>query len=110
MDLKGFNLRNLTLKDVRQCLENAGYMTTDKEFRLASDCELFKYIGCRDGQARYLVAFEDEDSPKEGNMFVTIIFVSVGASGCLVGDYAGGVSFESTDIHAIQEYIEERCN
>jgi len=101
------NFREFTINDVRQCLENNGYLTKASEYKFAWDNDYFKYIGVADGKARYLVGFE---SDQDESMYVSVVFVMIGNSGTLVADYSAMPVFESENEDEIAAYIENRCN
>lgn len=97
------NLAAATIDDIKQLLNDTGYVTTDKELSFARDNDLFKFVGVKNGHAVYLVGFEDEDE-NEG-MYVSKVFVSISKTGTLEAEWAGMPCFESKLLPAIIGFI-----
>lgn len=104
------NFRTLSIAQLRAILDDTGYENTDDEFAVAEQDDCFKYIGCANGSARYLVGFKDdharEDAPP---YYVSCIYVSIGHDK-LQADYGGMPEFNAEELEEIQAYIEKRCN
>ena len=63
------NYADFTVQDIRTCLENAGYITTNKEFEVAQEDGAFKYVKGN----MFLVGFYDDmigDNYIVGELFV----------------------------------------
>lgn len=109
MALPKIDFRSFTVDDIRECLENHGYATTDQEFEVAND-GAFKYIGVNhtNGFHRYLVGFEDDENTEQ--YYVSRVFVSFhNCLGTFVAEYGGTPECEGTR-EEIDEYIERICN
>lgn len=109
MALPTVDFRSFTIADIRECLGNAGYLTTDREFEIADD-GAFKYIGYNNkGNHRYLLGFVDDDTDGE-QYLVSRIFVDFdAASGTFHAEYSGMPEYQGTR-DEIDEYIEKICN
>lgn len=107
MAIPKLDMRNLSLDDVIECLENSGYIINQKEFGFARDDDAFKYNGYINNQHKYLVGFESDST--EGEYYITKVFVGLGPSGELCADYAGCPSFTGTYDEALA-YVERTCN
>jgi hypothetical protein len=100
-----FNFRDLVVNDVLDLLEQ-DYNDIRDDFEYTVENELFKYIGCREGKARYLIGFEDENNETYD---VTVLIVEIGRDK-LCCDFAAHVSFSSKIESEMLEYFEKRCN
>lgn len=105
-------MRNTTIEQLREYLENNGYLTEPNEFEFAEQ-GAFKYIGfdSQSNQHKFLVGFEDTTAYFEGGAqyYITMVFVSLGYDGLIVGEYAGVPIFEGTEEQCLK-YCDERCN
>lgn len=110
MSLPSFNFRSFTVTDIRECLENSGYITTDSEWEFADDAEAFKYIGYSDGNHRFLVGLVNDQSTDESDTFMaTRLYFNLNHDGKLCADYGGTVEKEGT-YEEITTYIDVTCN
>ena len=100
-----FNFRNLVIDDILDLLEQ-DYNNVSDDFKYTVENELFKYIGCSNGKARYLIGFEDENNETYD---VTVLIVEIGRDK-LCCDFAATVSFSSEIESEMLEYFEKRCN
>jgi hypothetical protein len=104
------NFRTLTLDQLIALLNETGYESTPQEFEVARDNNCFKYLGCSNGAARYLVGFEDDCADDDNApYFVTSIYVSIGHDK-LEADYSGMPEFHAGTVEEIEAYIEKKCN
>lgn len=101
------NFRTFTLDEVRMVLNDTGYETPAREFQFAEDNELFKYLGCVNGAARYMIGFE-EDVPEEG-CYASIVYVTIGADK-LQADYGGMPEHQAKTLEELAAYFENRAN
>ena len=104
------NFRTITLIQLIALLNETGYVSLESEFAFARDNDCFKYIGCANGQARYLVGMEED----EGNgdlppYYVSCIYVSIGHDK-LEAEYSSMPVFHAGEVEEIQAYMEKRCN
>lgn len=106
--MSGNPMRDVTIADIKQYLNNEGVVLADSDFAFAEEHDALKYIGYVPHHHRFLIAFEDDEN--EGNLYVSIVYVWLGRNGKLCADFGGNPVFESADKAAIMEYIEERCN
>ena len=106
MSLPVFNFREFTVSELKECLNNAGYLTNNIEFEVAED-GAFKFIGCSNGTYRYLVGFESTVVDEE--YLVSTLFVSLGNQGLMVAEYGGCPVFEGS-YDGMMEFIENKCN
>lgn len=101
--------RNARIDDIIELLTQVGYVHTREEFSFAIENDLFKFLGVSDGAIRYMVGFEDEEN--EGNMYASILYVKVSNDACgFTADWGGCPVFETTDLDALVDYFEKRCN
>ncbi|RWZ87288.1 MAG: hypothetical protein EO766_12245 [Hydrotalea sp. AMD] len=103
MALYQFDFKSFTVDDIRECLENYGYTTTDAEFEAASEEGLFKYIGFGGGFHRYLVGFEEDSEYR-----IQKIYLELDHIGKLTADY--GVLMKSGTLDEMKEYIDKTFN
>lgn len=110
MALPTIDFRSFTVADIRECLDNGGYITTDKEFEVAEN-GAFKYIGYSSGGAhRYLVGFVD-DSCDDECYLVSRVFVEFDAKqGKFVADYSGVPDISECTEDEMTNFIEKICN
>lgn len=101
------DFRNLTIEQIGMILNGTGYEVTDQDFEFAVQNDLFKYLGCINGAARYMIGYEDQETDEQ--MYASIVYVTIG-SDKLVADYGGGPEFETDDLEALTKYFADRCN
>ena len=100
-----FNFRNLTLDNVIDLLEQ-NYTEIRDDFQYTIDNNLFKYIGCSGGKARYLIGDKNDN---EDTYEVTALIVDIDGDK-LCCDFAASVLFSSEIESEMLEYFEKRCN
>jgi hypothetical protein len=98
------NFRDVKLQEIIE-LMSGDYLDVAKELAFTVQHDLFKYIGCSEGKARYLVGYKLDE-----RYDATIIFVGISSSGRLFCDYAGCPCFSGSNEDELFEYIEKRCN
>lgn len=100
------NFRKLTLDDIIALLNDTGIITTSRDLEYADSEGLFKYVGCKNGSAQYILAIEDDE--RDGWFYVSRVHVTVGHDK-LQADYSGCPEFESKDETAIADYVRKTC-
>ncbi len=111
MALPVIDFRSFSVADIRECLENNGYLTADSEFDVA-ESGAFKYIGHSNGQFQYLMGFVDDcrDLVDDDEMYiVSRIFVNLNPRGKLIAEYSGYPAKHGNRA-GIDEYINKTCN
>lgn len=101
-------MRDVTITDIKQYMENNGHSFSNSDFAFAIDNDAFKYIGYGDRTHRFLIAFADDET--EGNYYVSVVHVTLGWNGKLCADFGGNPIFESTDEEDVLKFIEQKCN
>lgn len=100
------NFRKLTLENIIELLNNTGIITTSRDLEYADNEGLFKYVGCKNGSAQYILAIEDDE--RDGWFYVSRVHVTIG-NDKLQADYGGAPEFESRDEAAIAAYVQRTC-
>lgn len=100
------NFRKLTLDNIIALLNSTGYVTSADELSYAAEEGLFKYVGCKNGSAQYILAVEDNE--REGWYYVSRVFVTI-ARDKLEADYGGMPEFESNNETDVAEYVRRMC-
>jgi hypothetical protein len=92
-------------------LVKAGYTFARDELDFAHDSGAFKYIGYDNDthSHKYLVGFSNESDAGPSDHLVSIVYVSLGRTGELVGKHSPLPVFEGTE-DQVMEYIEKQCN
>jgi len=99
-------MREKTIDDIVEYLNNGGLITPAKDFDFARDNDAFKYLGYRSGNHFYLIGVELDD---EDTFCASVVNVCLGYNGLLCADYAGMPEFESKSSQEVLDYIEKRC-
>lgn len=100
------NFRTLTLDDIIALLNATGLITTKAEFKYAADNDLFKYVGCKNNSAQYIIAVEDDDN--DGSFYVSRIHVTIGHDK-LQADYSGTPEYYTNSEEWLAEYFVKTC-
>jgi hypothetical protein len=100
------NFRNATLEDVVALLTHEAEQTLG-DLTFARSNDLFKYLGCYAGVARYMFGVEDIDhSP---SLFAVMVHVRIKADQ-LQAVCDSGFEHNCETLDQLHEYFERRCN
>ena len=89
----------LSIHDIKTCLDNAGYIIGKKDYAWAEDNDAFKYIGFTKDNAFYAVGYEDtEGCLKDGHThYVGFVYVFLATDGRLHAEYGGAPVYEGSE-------------
>ena len=103
------DIRKFDLDQVKECIENEGYILDHTEFEFAAD-GAFKYVGFYNNHHKFLIGFESENGSTDSPLYmITTVHVGLNASGGLSADYSGCTLFEGSYDDAM-DFVEKTCN
>ena len=97
---------NFGVTEIRQCLHNAGYETTDAEFKFAHENDLLQFSKRDGNKFKFVIAFEDQTY--SNCALITTLFVHLNQEGLLIADYGAFPIFEGTidsEINRFDEFV-----